>query len=125
MEINNVKALAITPAAVVSKAVIRATERLDISKTLIAKILGLSPPTISRLFQGTYLLEDTRKEWDFALLFIRMYRSLDSIVGNDQTAQKWLLSPNTALLDKPINLITHTEGLVRVVQYLDASRGIL
>ncbi len=112
-------------AAVLSKAVARAAERLDISKALLAKVLGVSPPTISRLYSGAYLLDPKRKEWDFALLFVRVFRSLDSIVGNEVTARQWLSSNNNSLNAKPIELIGKTEGLVRVVQYLDASRGIV
>ncbi|MCF8155847.1 MAG: MbcA/ParS/Xre antitoxin family protein [Rhodoferax sp.] len=109
--------------AVLSKAVARAAERLDVSKSLLAKVLGVSPPTITRLYCGNYLLDQNRKEWDFALLFVRVFRSLDSIVGDESTARKWLQSENRALNAKPIELIRTTEGLVRVVQYLDASRA--
>lgn len=110
-------------AAVLSKAVTRAAERLDVSKSLLAKVLGVSPPTITRLYNGNYLLDANRKEWDFALLFVRVFRSLDSIVGDEGTARKWLSSENLSLNARPIELIRNTEGLVRVVQYLDASRG--
>jgi len=109
----------------VSKALIRAAERLDISKTELSKILGLSAPTITRLYGGNYLLEEKRKEWEFALLLIRIFRSLDSILGNEKTSQKWLKNHNKSLGGKPIDLIQQTEGLVRVVQYLDSSRGIV
>ena len=112
-------------AAVLSKAVARAAERLDVSKSLLAKVLGVSPPTITRLYSGNYLLDQNRKEWDFALLFVRVFRSLDSIVGDVSTARKWLNSENLGLNARPIELIRNTEGLVRVVQYLDASRGIV
>ena len=112
-------------AAVLSKAVARAGERLDISKSLLAKVLGVSPPTVTRLYSGNYLLDQNRKEWDFALLFVRVFRSLDSIVGDESTARKWLNSENRGLNARPIELIRNTEGLVRVVQYLDASRGIV
>ncbi len=109
--------------AVLSKAVARAAERLEISKTLLAKVLGVSPPTITRLYSGDYQLAPERKEWDFALLFVRVFRSLDSIVGDEVTARKWLASENLGLNGRPIELIRSTEGLVRVVQYLDASRS--
>ncbi|MEQ1602415.1 MAG: MbcA/ParS/Xre antitoxin family protein, partial [Methylophilaceae bacterium] len=89
-----------------------------------AKVLGISPSTITRLYSGDYFLDQTRKEWDFALLFVRAFRSLDSIVGDEATARKWLNGENLGLNARPIDLITQTEGLVRVVQYLDASRGI-
>jgi len=110
---------------VLSKAVARAADRLDISHTLLAKVLGLSAPTISRLYSGEYLLDQRRKEWDFALLFVRAFRSLDSIVGDEATARTWLNSENRGLNGRPKDLIRDTEGLVRVVQYLDASRGLV
>lgn len=111
--------------AVLSKAVGRAAERLGISRATLATILGVSTPTITRLYSGEYHLSQNRKEWDFALLFVRAFRSLDSIVGNEETARKWLNSNNLGLNGRPIDLIKHTEGLVRVVQYLDVSRGIV
>lgn len=111
--------------SVLTKAVSRAAERLQISKALLASILGLSPATISRLYSGEYILDQKRKEWDFALLFVRAFRSLDSIVNNDETARVWLNNQNLALNARPIDLIKQTEGLVRVVQYLDTSRGIV
>ncbi len=111
--------------AVLSKAVARAAERLGISRSLLAKVLGLSPSTITRLYAGDYLLEQNRKEWEFGLLFVRAFRSLDSIVGEETTARKWLVSDNRGLNGRPIDLISNTEGLVRVVHYLDASRGLV
>jgi uncharacterized protein (DUF2384 family) len=110
---------------VLSKAVARAAERLDVSRSMLARVLGVSPATITRLFKGNYLLEQERKEWEFALLFVRVFRSLDSILGDEGTARKWLNSENRGLNGRPIELIRSTEGLVRVVQYLDASRGLV
>lgn len=112
-------------ATVLTKAVARAAERLDISRSLLAKVLGVSPATVTRLYSGEYQLDQRRKEWEFALLFVRAFRSLDSIVGDETTARKWLNSENRGLNGRPIELIRNTEGLVRVVQYLDASRGLV
>ena len=112
-------------AAVLSAAVARAAERLNVSRSLLAKILGVSPATITRLYAGDYQLEPQRKEWEFGLLFVRLFRSLDSIVGEESTARKWLTSNNRGLNGRPLDLISNTEGLVRVVHYLDASRGLV
>jgi DNA-binding XRE family transcriptional regulator len=112
-------------AVVLSKAVTRAAARLDLSKSLLAKVLGVSPPTITRLYGGHYLLDPNRKEWDFALLLVRVFRSLDSIVGDEASARLWLRSENLGLNAKPVELIKEVEGLVRVVQYLDANRGLV
>lgn len=111
--------------AVLSKAVTRAAEHLHVSHSLLARVLGVSPSTITRLYAGGYRLVQQRKEWEFALLFVRLFRSLDSIVGDASTARLWLASENKGLNGRPIDLICATEGLVRVVQYLDASRGIV
>ena len=112
-------------AAVLSKAVTRAAERLGISRASLSRILGVSPSTITRLYSGNYVLDQSRKEWEFGILFVRAFRSLDSIVGTDETARQWLSSENLGLGGRPIDLLSHTEGLVCVVQYLDASRGLV
>ena len=112
------------PAIVLSKAVTRAADLLGLSRTRLAGVLGISTATATRLYRGDYLLDPKRKEWELGLLMVRVFRSLDSIVGDEQTARQWLASENRALHGKPIDLISQTEGLVRVVHYLDASRGL-
>jgi hypothetical protein len=75
---------------------------------------------------GSYLLDDQKKEWELSALFVRLFRSLDAVVGsNDSAARGWLNGQNAALSGRPAELILSTEGLVRVVQYLDAARGRL
>ena len=106
---------------ILSKAVIRSAERLGISRTLLAKVLGVSPASVTRLYICEYKLDERRKEWEFALLFVRMFRLLDSIVGNEAAARKWMNSENRVLNCKPIDLICEMEGLVRVINYLNIS----
>jgi uncharacterized protein (DUF2384 family) len=113
------------PSAVLAKAVTRAADRLEIPRATLARILGVSPATVTRLYDGAYRLDEGRKEWEFALLFVRAFRSLDSIVGDEQTARRWLASENRGLNGRPIDLMRQAEGLVRVVHYLDASRGLV
>jgi len=88
-------------------------------------VLGISAATVSRLYSGAYQLDEKRKEWELAVLFVRAFRSLDSIVGEQETACKWLASNNRGLNGRPVDLIANTEGLVRVVHYLDASRSLV
>lgn len=123
--IANPAAAPVDAASVLSKAVARAAERLGVSRALLAGVLGLSPATVTRLYAGSYRLEQHRKEWEFALLFVRLFRSLDSIVGDERTARQWLKSDNRGLNGRPLELIRSTEGLVRVVHYLDACRGLV
>ena len=111
-------------AATVSKAVRRAAELLHLSQALVAEIIGVSTASVSRLYAGSYLLQPERKkEWELALLFLRLFRSLDAILGHGEQARAWLEGNNLALCGRPVELIRATEGLVRVVQYLDAYRG--
>jgi hypothetical protein len=114
------------PRRVLTGAVLRASALLDITQSSLAQILGLSPSTVSRMAGGTYTLDDQRKEWELGALFVRLFRSLDAVIGsNDSSARAWLNGHNSALTGRPIELIRSTEGLVRVVQYLDAARGRL
>lgn len=107
-----------------TKAVIRGAELMGVSQQILARILGVSAATVSRMFSGQYrLVRERGKEWEIAVLFVRVYRSLDAIFGHGATAQQWLNGENLGLLGKPAHLIQTTEGLVRVLHYLDAHRG--
>ncbi len=112
------------PSVTLTKAVLRAAEFLGLSQAVLADVLGVSGATASRLAGGRYALQpERRREWEFALLFVRLFRSLDAIVGNDRNARLWLRHDNLALGAKPLDLIRSAEGLVRVLHYLDASRS--
>ncbi len=114
----------IEPRRVLTGAVLRAAALLELNQSRVAEILGLSPATVSRMASGTYALDSGKKEWELGALFVRLFRSLDSLVGsNDTAARAWLNSDNRALGEKPVELIRSAEGLVRAVHYLDASRG--
>ena len=114
------------PGQVLTAAVLRASALLNITQSSLAQILGLSPSTISRMAGGTYVLDEQKKEWELGALFVRLFRSLDAVIGsNDSAARAWLEGLNGGLVGRPIELIRSTEGLVRVVQYLDAARGRL
>ncbi|MGE0552540.1 MAG: antitoxin Xre/MbcA/ParS toxin-binding domain-containing protein [Gemmatimonadales bacterium] len=111
--------------AVLTKAVLRAAERLGLRNRELALILGASESSISRLGRQRRIQPDS-KEGELALLFLRLYRSLDALSGGtDASARSWLTAPNHHLGGVPAELIRRAEGLVDVVQYLDAMRGKL
>jgi len=113
-------------ATVLSKAVVRAARLLSFSQREIAHILGVSEATASRLVAGSYRLSSSRtKEWELALLLVRLFRSLDALWGHEEAARTWLSTDNLALSARPVDLIPSVEGLVRVVNYLDNARGRL
>ena len=112
-------------AAVVTRGVMRAADRLALPNRAVAAILGLSEATVSRMGAGSYQLDPATKPYELAVLFLRLFRSLDAIVGGDAAvAQSWLRNANTALGAAPIALIESVAGLVNVVAYLDHRRAL-
>lgn len=115
-----------TSAAVVTKAALRAMAQLDITSKAFANVVGLSESTVSRMRSGEFELQPDQKAFELALLFVRLSRSLDAIVGGDDAvARAWLKNTNTALKGVPLNLIQTIAGLMDVIQYLDARRAIV
>ncbi len=113
------------PDSVLAKAAISAAERLGLRHKQLAEIIGTSEASISRLRSGRGL-DPNRKEGELALLFLRVYRSLDTLVGGDDVkARDWLHAANDHIGGIPAERIRTVEGLVDVVQYLDAMRGRL
>jgi len=112
--------------AVVTKAALRAAARLGVSNRALARVLGVSEATVSRMGSGTYVLGPRDKSFELAVMFIRLFRSLDAIVGgDDQAARGWLTSENAALGGAPADLVQTLPGLVNVVGYLDARRALV
>lgn len=112
--------------AVLTKAALRAAERLAIPGTQLAGILGVSEAHVSRLRNGATLLAERSKPFELAVLLVRAFRSLDAITGGDENvARAWLRAPNTALGAAPIERVATVQGLVDVVAYLDARRAPL
>lgn len=112
--------------AVLAKAATRAAERLGLSQRDLARIVGLSEASASRMVRdpSRVPLEPTSKEGELALLFLRVFRSLDALVGGDGTAARaWLHAENLHLNGVPAERIRTVEGLVHVGEYLDALRG--
>ena len=112
-------------AVVETTALRRAADRLAIPNGVLAKSIGLSESTISRLRRGAYVLHPGHKSFELAVLVVRLYRSLDSIVAEDAAAIAWLRSPNSILGTEPIQLLQSVSGLVNVIAYLDSRRAVV
>ena len=114
-------------ASVVSKALLRAAEALGLSSAELAAIIGTSESTLSRLRhrkRGPIPLGT--KEGELALLFLRVFRSLDAMVGgNESHAKAWLRAENHHVGGVPLRRMKKIEGLVDVAEYLDAMRGTI
>ena len=111
-------------AAVLTKATMRAAQKLGLKNRVLAAVIGLSEPTISRMSKNEFTLAPESKSFELSAMLVRLFRALDAIVGGDETVAKaWLANVNTALGDAPINLSQSVSGLVNVVQYLDSRRA--
>ncbi len=112
--------------AVITKAVLRAADQLDISARTLATVIGVSEPTMSRMKRGEFGLAPGTKPFELAVLFVRLFRSLDAIVGGDgRVAVSWLRNSNSAFEAKPIEKMQTVSGLVDVIAYLDARRALV
>lgn len=106
--------------ATLSKAVVRSAEYLGITDSL-SFILGLDSETVHSLCEGTYVLNQERtNEWESAVLFVRLFIVLDTVMGNQVTARAWLHGFNTAFAQPPIDEIRSLKGLASVVEYLES-----
>ena len=109
---------------VLAKAVGRAVDLLGLSGAAVARIVGLSEPTVSRVLKGERALDPSSKEGELSLLLVRVYRSLDPLVGtDDQKRIAWMRGHNKALGGIPNKLIERADGLVAVLNYLDGMRA--
>jgi hypothetical protein len=116
----------LSKSAVVGKSLMRAAAYLQISNRALARIIGLSESSITRVAQENFSLEPGSKPFELALLFVRLFRSLDAVTGGDPvTARAWIRADNTALNGKPLDLMTHIPGLIDVIAYLDARRAVV
>jgi uncharacterized protein (DUF2384 family) len=115
------------PGEVVAKALVRAARRLGLSQGELAEVVGASAASISRTFAGERPIAPESAEGRIALLFLRVFRSLDTLVGGDaEKARLWLEARNEHLAGRaPRDLLFSAVGLVRVGDYLDAMRGHL
>lgn len=106
----------------IAKAVVRAADFLGLTQSELANAVGISEASASRMASGRYA--PTGKAFELCLYLIRVYRSLDAIVGGDRkTMRAWMASGNDALRGVPKQLVLTGAGLVNVMNYLDASRA--
>ena len=68
---------------VLSKALCNLAKFYSLTGKDLSKIIGISEPSASRLGQGKKLISPHTKEGEMALLLLRIYRSLNDMVGNN------------------------------------------
>jgi transcriptional regulator with XRE-family HTH domain len=111
------------PAAVLAKALLRAAEQLGLRQADLAGVLGVHRTAISRL-KHSLALDPSSKQGELALLLIRIARALFALTGGDTAWMRhFMRTPNQATGGVPAEQIATVQGLVRVLQFVDAIRA--
>lgn len=112
-----------TSYAVLAKALFRASEQLGLKQSDIAAVLGMDRTAVSRLKQSQSL-DPASKRGELALLLIRLARALYALTGGDEDwIRHFMGSPNKVTGGVPAEQITSIQGLITVLQFVDAIRG--
>ncbi|MGX5218689.1 antitoxin Xre/MbcA/ParS toxin-binding domain-containing protein [Pseudomonas segetis] len=108
--------------SVLAKALLNSREQLGLTQQELAGIVGVHRSAISRWVDTG--LSPQSKTGELALLFIRGYRALFALFGGDLADMRhFLRTENNHLAGVPLEMMGQVQGLVRVVEYLDAIRG--
>jgi hypothetical protein len=118
--------VALAESMVLTKAALRAAERLQIPASQLAPVIGQSEASLSRMKSGKLALEPGSKPFEIALLFVRLFRALDAVTGgDDKVSAAWLRNVNLTLGEPPLKRMRSLAGLFDVIAYLDARRALV
>ena len=108
------------PPALLTKAVFRAVEQLNLTGQLSA-LLSVSAEELVRLQAGERVLDPQREEWQRGLQLVSLFRTIVEVLGSVERAKAWLGTPNDTLGGRPGELLGTTEA-ERVHRYLNSVR---
>ena len=111
------------PQTVLAKAVLNASTELTLNQTELAAVLGVHRTAISRLKQKQSL-EPSSKQGELALLLVRVARAVSALTGGDSDwIRHFMRSPNKITGGVPADQVQTVQGLMTVLQFVDATRG--
>jgi uncharacterized protein (DUF2384 family) len=108
-----------TDNATLTKAVLRAAERLGLTDSL-HEIIGIDAASVERMRKGEIALDPSRAEWESATRFTGLFRSLLTLVDTIENARNWLSTPHQTLGAVPAEMLRTPNGRDHVLRYLDA-----
>ena len=120
---NPAQRLSLEPGLVLCEAFLSLQGHLGLTQAELGQVIGRDRSKIRRL-RGNGYLDPESKEGELARYLIRIFRSLYAQMGgDDELIRHWLETPNRHLNGIPKEMLETIEGLVRVMQYLDAMRA--
>ena len=109
---------------VLSSAIVSIADHWHLTNDQLAGTLGVSTATVSRLRAGKVRLERGSKAFELGQYLVRLFRSLDAIVGSDdEAARSWLRTPNLDLEARPLDMLATIKGIIRACDYVDSFRA--
>lgn len=106
--------------ALLTKALLRAVEQLELSSHLAA-LLTAEPEEAAQLQAGARLLDPQRREWEAALKIVGMFRASVEMLGTAERARIWLSTANETLGGRPLDLLMTAQADL-VHRYLSSVR---
>ncbi len=108
-----------TRSEVLHEALLNAGKTLGVTQAELGRIIGRGRTDISR---GN--IDPASKSGELALLFLRCFRSLYVLTGGDaQVMRHWMRTENRHTGGVPAEQVKTVQGLIGVLEYLDAARG--
>lgn len=107
------------PRRVLAAALVNAGKELGFTQRELEAVIGRDRSALNRAG-----IDPDSKSGELALLFIRAYRALFALMGGDRDAMlHWFQTENRHTGGVPSQQVCNVQGLMRVVDYLDAIRG--
>lgn len=107
------------PSFVLAKTVVSVADRLGRQHTDVAAVIGESEGAIACMRRGGQLNPE-REQGELGLILIRLFRSLHTTMGKDDSKSRlWFHAHNVRLGGVSAERVCTVEGLVEVVWYLE------
>lgn len=108
---------------VLATAVLNVADQLDLKQAQLGAVLGMQRTAISRM-KSKPELDPESKQGELAVMLIRIYRALFSLMGGDlEWMRHFMKSHNKVTGGIPQEQIQTVVGLMSVLQFVDAMRG--
>jgi uncharacterized protein (DUF2384 family) len=106
-------------AAALTKEAIEAARRLGLTPTETANVLVVPQGAFAAMKKGERAVDGLNGEAERADALVRIVKRLGVLLGDSETAwRSWLRRDNDPLDDRPIDVFTQRDGVLKVANYL-------